>query len=99
MMELESVIICRASVVLNIDSCHTRLGQFADKQYRTIWCFNITDARRNINSVFTGATVCIARSLPSFGVCPSVSPSHAGITSKRINPSLNVSDLLVATSF
>ena len=75
MMELESVIICRASVVLNIDSCHTRLGQFADKQYRTIWCFNITDARRNINSVFyrrDGLHSAVFAVVRSLSVCLSV---------------------------
>jgi len=38
--------------------------------------------------IFTARRVCIARTMPWQGVCPSVRPSHAGILSKRLNISL-----------
>jgi len=49
--------------------------------------------------VITRAMLCIARSLPSCGVRPSVRPSYAGIVSKRLKLPENFFDHLVAPSF
>ena len=40
---------------------------------------------------FFCAILCVARTMPSQDVCPSVCPSHAGIVSQRLNVSSNFS--------
>jgi len=46
--------------------------------------------------IFTARRVCIARTMPSQDVCPSVRLSHAGIVSKRLYTSSKISQRRVA---
>ena len=66
------------------------------RHLRSTPLFTVQSQKENV--FFTHARLCIARSLPSCDVRPSVRPSHAGIVSKQLNLSWNFFHHLLAPS-